>query len=43
MIGYIYLTINDVNNICYIGECCRHERKTAYGYKWEFAETRWVI
>lgn len=20
----------------HIGECCRHERKSAYGYKWEF-------
>lgn len=27
----------------HIGECCRHERKTAYGFKWEFAETRWTL
>lgn len=27
------------NNRCgysHIGECCRHERKSAYGYRWEF-------
>ena len=22
----------------HIGDCCRHERQTAYGYKWYFAE-----
>lgn len=23
----------------HIGECCRHKRKSAYGYRWEFAES----
>lgn len=27
----------------HIGECCRHERKTAYGFRWEFAETGWTL
>lgn len=27
----------------HIGECCRHERKTAYGYRWEFAEAGWIV
>lgn len=34
------------NNRCgyaHIGQCCRHERKTAYGFRWEFAETGWQL
>lgn len=34
------------NNRCgyaHIGECCRNERKTAYGYRWQFAESGWKI
>ena len=34
------------NNRCgysHISECCRHERKSAYGFQWEFAEAGWTI
>lgn len=34
------------NNRCgysHISECCKHKRKTAYGYKWKFAETEWRL
>ena len=27
----------------HIAECCRHKRKSAYGFKWEFAEMGWKI
>lgn len=27
----------------HIAQCCRHERRSAYGYRWEFAETGWHL
>lgn len=34
------------NNRCgyaHISQCCRHERKSAYGFRWEFAEAGWAL
>ena len=34
------------NNRCgyaHISQCCRHERKSAYGFRWEFAESGWRL
>lgn len=36
MIGYVYLTTNDLNDIKYIG-------KSAYGFRWEYAEMGWTV
>lgn len=27
----------------HITECCRHKRKSAYGFRWEFAEEGWTV
>lgn len=34
MIGYVYLTTNDLNDIKY---------KSAYGFRWEYAEMGWTV
>ena len=34
---------NNRSGHVHISQCCRHERKSAYGFRWEFAEARWTI
>ena len=34
------------NNRCgyaHIGECCKHKKKSAYGFRWEYAEMGWTV